>query len=44
VNRIAHKPKILKGLPAGQASNPVWLRGPDTYRIDNYSQYRFTVS
>ena len=29
VNRIAHKPKILKGLPADQASNPVWLRGVD---------------
>ena len=29
MNRITHKPKILKGLPADQASNPVWLRGVD---------------
>jgi hypothetical protein len=25
----AHKPQMLKGLPADQASNPIWLRGVD---------------
>jgi hypothetical protein len=29
VNCTAHKPQILKGLPAVLASNPVWLRGVD---------------
>ena len=29
MNCTAHKPQILKGLPAVLASNPIWLRGVD---------------
>jgi hypothetical protein len=29
VNCNAHKPQMLKGLPAVLASNPIWLRGVD---------------